>query len=83
MSFSLRAPSRWKRWLQGWQKVDGALLVAPILLTLFASVVITSTQVNLGETSYGWNHLLLGGFSVVIALGLARFRYENLLEWRC
>jgi rod shape determining protein RodA len=82
MSFSLRAPSRWKRWLQGWQKVDGALLVAPILLTLFASVVITSTQVNLGETSYGWNHLLLGGFSVVIALGLARFRYENLLEWR-
>ncbi|MEB3269481.1 MAG: rod shape-determining protein RodA [Leptolyngbya sp.] len=82
MSFTLRAPSRWKRWLQAWQQVDWVLFATPMALTVFASVVIASTQINLGETSYGWNHLILGGLGVIIALALARFRYENLLEWR-
>jgi rod shape determining protein RodA len=74
--------NRWKHWLRGWQQVDWLLFALPTLLVLFASVQIASTQINLEQTAYGWNHLLLGVLSLMVALGLARFRYENLLEWQ-
>jgi rod shape determining protein RodA len=82
MSFTLRSQTRWKRWFQGWQQVDWVLFGVAIALTLFASVVIASTQINLGQANYGWNHLILGVLSLGLSLGLARFRYEKLLEWR-
>lgn len=82
MISSSRINSGWKRWLQAWKYFDWSLLLVTIALTGFASVVITSTQLNQEATPYGWNHLFLGFFGVGLALWLARFRYEILLQWQ-
>jgi rod shape determining protein RodA len=81
IQFSRSRPG-WKRWFQSWQQVDWSLLVVAAGLTVFASVVIGSTLLNLGESVFGWNHLVLGGVGLAIALWLARTRYENLLQWQ-
>ena len=82
MSSSFRINSDWKRWLQGWQHLDWVLLGIPVLLMTFASVVIASTQINLDSTVYGWNHFFLGLIGIVIALWIARIRYEFFLQWQ-
>lgn len=82
MTTSSRTRSGWHRWVKGWQQVDWLLLLTPLLLTSFASVVIASTQLNLEATVYGWNHFLLGLTGCVIVLVLARFHYEVLLQWQ-
>jgi rod shape determining protein RodA len=82
MSTSFRVNSRWKRWLQGWQELDGLLLLLPTLMMGFASVVIASTQINLDTTIFGWNHFILGIIGLIGALWIARIRYENLLKWQ-
>lgn len=51
-------------------------------LTVFGSIVITSTQINLQTTEFGWNHLILGTIGLVLALVIARMRYEGLLSWQ-
>ncbi|MGP1373784.1 MAG: rod shape-determining protein RodA [Almyronema sp.] len=73
---------RWKKWFQAWQEVDWLLFLLPAALTVFASIVITSTQINLETTEFGWNHLLLGTIGLVLALLIARMRYEGLLNWQ-
>jgi len=72
---------RWKLLSQGWQEVDWLLIGLPVVLTVFGSLVITSTQRNL-DTNYGPNHLLIGGIGLVITLWIARCRYEGLHQWR-
>ncbi len=74
--------SRWRRWTQPWQQVDWLLFLAVAVMTGFASLVIGSTQTSQGDVTYGWNHLILGMLCGGMALGLARFRYENLLNWQ-
>ncbi|MEL6471284.1 MAG: rod shape-determining protein RodA [Cyanobacteria bacterium J06623_4] len=73
---------RWKRLLQGWQGVDWLLFMLPVGVTIFASILIGSTQKYTGETSYAVNHAILGAVGVVLALWIARSRYEALLQWR-
>jgi rod shape determining protein RodA len=68
-SFSLG--NHWRRWLRGWQQVDWLLFALPTLLMVFASVQIASTQINLEQTAYGWNHLILGLLSLGIGLGVS------------
>ncbi len=82
MLSSSRINSGWKRWLQGWQHFDWSLLLITTALTIFASVVIASTQLNQESTPYGWNHFFLGLIGVGIALWVARLRYEVLLQWQ-
>lgn len=82
MSSSFRIQSSWKRWWQGWQHFDWSLLLVPTALTIFASVVIASTQLNQDSTIYGWNHFFLGLIGIGITLWLARIRYEVLLQWQ-
>lgn len=77
-----RINASWKRWLQGWQNLDWVLLLVPTLLMAFASVVIASTQINLDATFYGWNHFFLGIIGVILALWIARIRYEFFLKWQ-
>lgn len=77
-----RINASWKRWLQGWQNLDWVLLLVPTLLMAFASVVIASTQINLDSTFYGWNHFFLGIIGVILALWIARIRYEFFLKWQ-
>ncbi len=82
MTSSSRISSGWRRWLKGWQHFDWSLLLVTTALTVFASVVIASTQFSQESTPFGWNHLLLGVIGVGLALGLARVRYDIFLQWQ-
>ncbi len=68
--------------MQGWQGVDWLLFLLPVGLTIFASILISSTQKYTKETGFAVNHLLMGTIGVILALWIARSRYENLLQWR-
>lgn len=78
---NLQFSRNWRSWFSPWQGVDWLLMVLVVGLTGFGALVINSTQLHL-ETAYGLNHLVLGGVGLVIAMWLARSRYENLLDWQ-
>ncbi|MEM6521420.1 MAG: rod shape-determining protein RodA, partial [Cyanobacteria bacterium P01_C01_bin.70] len=82
MANSFRIQSNWKRWTQPWQHFDWLLLAMPTALTIFASIVIASTQLNQDATIFGWNHFFLGMIGIGITLWVARIRYEVLLQWQ-
>ncbi|MEO0456581.1 MAG: rod shape-determining protein RodA [Cyanobacteria bacterium P01_A01_bin.114] len=69
-------------WTQAWQSIDGSLLLLPVGITIFASLLIGSTQLHLGTANLAWNHVIMGGIGLFLALWIARSRYENLLHWR-
>lgn len=71
----------WKSLLQPWQAVDWLLLLLPIGLTLFGGITIRSTQLHLGLTVW-WQHWVTGGIGLIATLMIARWRYENLIQWR-
>ncbi|MGB3789360.1 MAG: rod shape-determining protein RodA [Phormidesmis sp.] len=73
---------RWKKLIYGWQGVDWLLFLLPVAVTIFASILISSTQKYTGETGFATNHLILGAVGLVLALWIARSRYEVLLQWR-
>ncbi|MEO1391577.1 MAG: rod shape-determining protein RodA [Cyanobacteria bacterium J06634_5] len=73
---------RWKRLFQGWQGVDWLLFLLPVGITVFSSILIGSTQKYTGENGYAVNHAILGAVGAVLALWIARSRYEVLLQWR-
>lgn len=73
---------RWKRLFHGWQGVDWLLFLLPVGVTIFASILIGSTQKYTGETGYAINHAILGAVGALLALWIARSRYEVLLQWR-
>ncbi|MEO0769698.1 MAG: rod shape-determining protein RodA [Cyanobacteria bacterium J06649_4] len=82
-SYSMLAMrKRWRRLMQGWQGVDWLLFLLPIGVTIFASILIGSTQKYTGGSGYAINHAILGGVGAVLALWIARSRYEVLLQWR-
>ena len=78
---NLQLGQRWRVLREGWQEVDWLLLLLPFLLTLFASVVLVGIQHRLGHTRYDLNHLGLGFISLLLALWIARNRYERLQSW--
>lgn len=78
----LQLRKRWRRLSQGWQGVDWLLFMLPVGVTIFASILIGSTQKYTGETGYAINHALLGAIGAALALWIARGRYEMLLQWR-
>ncbi|MCU0523658.1 MAG: rod shape-determining protein RodA [Elainella sp. Prado103] len=70
----------WKSFVQPWQEMDWLLFLLPISLTLFGGITIRSTQLHLGDTIW-WLHWVTGLIGVITTLMLARWRYENLLQW--
>jgi rod shape determining protein RodA len=70
----------WKSLIQPWQEVDWLLILLPIGLTLFGGITIRSTQLHLGLTVW-WQHWLTGAIGLVATLIIARWRYENLIQW--
>ncbi|WP_107670515.1 rod shape-determining protein RodA [Cyanothece sp. BG0011] len=67
-------------WLSSLPQVDWLLLILVVGLTSVGGLMIRSTELH--ETSVDWwQHWLFGGLGVAIALFLARFRYENLIQW--
>lgn len=79
---SLSFQQRWRFLAQGWQGVDWLLMVMPVGLVIFSTLVINSIQRGSGETDLAWNHLLMGAIGLALALWLARFRYEHLIQWQ-
>ncbi|MBD2022205.1 FtsW/RodA/SpoVE family cell cycle protein, partial [Leptolyngbya sp. FACHB-36] len=72
---------RWKFFIQPWQDVDWLLFGLPVGLMVFGGLMIRSAELNQGWTDW-WQHWIVGGIGVVLALILARWRYENLYQWR-
>lgn len=70
----------WKVVTQPWLEIDWMLLGVAIALTILGSVAIRSTELQKGIGEW-WQQLLGGGIGVMLALVLARWRYENLLRW--
>lgn len=71
---------RWKSLITPWQQVDWLLFALSIGLTVFGGVMIRSAELNQGLTDW-WQHWLVGGIGLGLALFIARCRYENLLQW--
>lgn len=68
---------QWKSIVQPWQNIDGVLLVLVMLLTFIGGLAIRS--VELTETRADWiQHWVTGGVGVMLALAIARWRYEVL-----
>ncbi|MCC5898051.1 MAG: rod shape-determining protein RodA [Phormidium sp. BM_Day4_Bin.17] len=69
-----------RNWLQAWQSIDWTLLILSIGLTIYAGFVIRSSQLHLEYTDW-WQHWVTGAIGLVMALTIARWRYENLIQW--
>jgi rod shape determining protein RodA len=72
--------NRWKSWVKPWQYVDWLLFCLPIALSIFGGVMILSTELKQPVTDWWW-HWLIAGIGVLIALFIARCRYEYLIQW--
>lgn len=66
--------------VQPWLEMDWLLLVVVVGMTLFAGIMIRSTELTEQLTDW-WQHWLFGGVGLVMALFLARWRYDHLIQW--
>lgn len=71
---------RWKSVIAPWQELDWQLLIVAIGLTFLGGVMIRSAELYNGQTDWWW-HWVIGGIGLSIALCIARWRYELLLQW--
>ncbi len=72
---------RWKSLVQPWQHTDWLLFALPVGLTVFGGVMIRSTELNQGWTDW-YQHWIVGAIGFVMALAIARVRYDNLMQSR-
>lgn len=73
--------NRWKSIVQPWQEVDLSLFLACIGLTVFGGIMIHSVELNQGRIDW-WRHWATGGVGLVLAILIARCRYEMLIQWK-
>lgn len=66
--------------IQPWQDMDWLLLIVVTGMTLFAGIVIRSTELSEGLTDW-WQHWVIGGIGLLIVMIFARWRYDNLIQW--
>ncbi|KAM3112996.1 rod shape-determining protein RodA [Phormidesmis sp. 146-33] len=74
-------PTNLKHWVQPWQEVDWWLFAAPIALTVLGGVMIRSVELNAGWTDW-WRHWITGGVGLLLSVLIARWRYDQLLQWK-
>ncbi|MDB9445126.1 rod shape-determining protein RodA [Anabaena sp. CS-542/02] len=72
--------TRRQYWLNSWQQMDWLLFWLTIGISTFGGLMILSTELRQPVTDWFW-HWLVAGIGAVIALFLARSRYENLIQW--
>jgi len=72
---------QWKSLIQPWQNIDWTLLALIIGITGFGGILIRSTELNQGWTDW-MQHWIIGGIGLILALLLARTRYEYLLQFK-
>lgn len=70
----------WKMWFSTLPQVDWFLFLLVIGLTAFGGLMIRSTEIHEGSIDW-WQHWMFGTMGTVIALLLARWRYEFLMQW--
>jgi rod shape determining protein RodA len=73
--------NRWKSIIQPWEELDWSLLIACVLLTVFGGIMIRSVELNQGAIDW-WRHWATGGVGLVLAILIARCRYEMLIQWK-
>ncbi len=61
-------------------RTDWVLLLLTVGLTFFGGIMIRSTELNRPVTDW-WQHWILGGFGLVLALLITRTNYQNLLRF--
>ncbi|MFK0734530.1 MAG: rod shape-determining protein RodA [Gloeotrichia echinulata IR180] len=71
---------RWKNWFKPWQQIDWLLFCLTVGVSFFGGLMILSTELNQPVTDWWW-HWAVAGIGSVIALFIARSRYESLLQW--
>ncbi len=71
----------WKSLTQPWQNVDWWLFILPIGLTILGGIMIRSVEMNQGWTDWR-QHWITGGVGLIAALAIARWRYDQLIQWR-
>jgi rod shape determining protein RodA len=77
----LLAPILNSRWLKPWEQIDWSLLLAVILLTAIGGVFIRSTLLHSHMETDWKQHWVTGVVGLILAMAVARFRYENLQQW--
>ncbi|KJH72913.1 rod shape-determining protein RodA [Aliterella atlantica] len=70
---------RWQYLFAAWKQIDWWLLALCVGMSLFGGIMIRSTELNQGLTDW-WQHWLVGGVGLTVAMFIARWRYENLLQ---
>jgi rod shape determining protein RodA len=73
--------SVWQQRLTPWLKLDWWLLLAVLALLVIGVLAIRSVQIHHPSYNDALQQLIMGAISVVICLLLARWDYENLLQW--
>ncbi|MEA5419514.1 rod shape-determining protein RodA [Spirulina sp. CCNP1310] len=72
--------NEWRNWWSGWQNMDFSLLLLVMGLTLFGGLIIHTTELRQGIIDW-WQHWVIGAVGLVLALIIARCRYEFLIQW--
>jgi rod shape determining protein RodA len=89
-------PKSWPRFnfkpfTLAWEQVDLWLASAVLSLIMLAGLMIRSTEIQQlmqkdqwqqWLTGYAWQHWTTAAVGISLAIGLARFRYELLLQWK-
>lgn len=71
---------RWKALIQPWQNTDWWLFALPVALTALGGLMIQSVEMNQGWADWR-QHFLIGAIGFVLSLIIARWRYDQLLNW--
>ncbi|MFM7546409.1 MAG: FtsW/RodA/SpoVE family cell cycle protein, partial [Synechococcales cyanobacterium] len=65
--------------MKPWQNIDWTLLMLVIGMTVWGSLMIRSVELNQGWAEW-WQHLITGLIGLVLAMVIARNRYDRLLQ---
>jgi rod shape determining protein RodA len=80
MLYQTKQKAQWQYLLGGWKNLDWFLLFLVMGLTVFAGVMIRSTELNQGLTDWR-QHWLIGSIGLGLVFLLSRLRYEGLIQW--
>ncbi|MGD1850077.1 MAG: rod shape-determining protein RodA [Cyanophyceae cyanobacterium] len=72
---------RWRTLIEPWIEMDWILILLVVLMTCLGGVAIRSVEIK-SEGGNWIRHLTTAGVGLVIALGIARYRYDNLLRFK-
>ena len=75
-----RNRNRWQSLFKPWHQIDLLLFLLPIAVSMFGGFMILSTELNQGQGKWV-SHLSMASVGFLLALLIARTRYENLRQW--